>query len=57
MLQKGKIIVFTGPDSSGCATQAKLLAEFLESQGKPTWVRNFPSYEETPFGQVVGAYL
>jgi len=56
-MEKGKIIVFTGSDSVGCATQARLLADFLKSQGQSVWVRNFPSYEETSFGKLVGAYL
>ena len=40
-MSKGKLIVIEGLDGSGKATQAKLLAQHLASQGLP--VRESPS--------------
>lgn len=40
-MSKGKLIVIEGLDGSGKATQAKLLAQHLASQGLP--VRRSPS--------------
>lgn len=55
--KKGKIIVIEGTDSSGKATQSKLLVERLEKEGKKCMSVSFPCYD-TPTGKIVGgAYL
>ena len=43
-MSKGKLIVIEGLDGSGKATQAKLLAKHLASQGLPVREVTFPDY-------------
>ena len=43
-MSKGKLIVIEGLDGSGKATQAKLLAQHLASQGLPVREVTFPDY-------------
>jgi len=53
---RGKIIVFEGTDSSGKATQSRLLLEHLQKSGIVAEPLDFPRYESF-FGSLVGKYL
>lgn len=54
MTQKiGKIISLEGTDASGKETQTKLLLDRLNSEGYPTELISFPTYN-TPSGRIVG---
>ncbi|MFH1752281.1 MAG: hypothetical protein ABH821_05075 [archaeon] len=53
---KGKIIVFEGVDSSGKATQAKLLQNYFNSLNVSSELISFPRYHEF-FGGLCGQYL
>lgn len=54
---KGFFIVIDGSDGSGKTTQSKLLIERLESLGKEVAYYDFPQYDKTFFGKMVGRYL
>ncbi|MGF1691144.1 dTMP kinase [Photobacterium kagoshimensis] len=51
------IIAIEGIDGSGKNTQANLLLNKLEEQGKKVILLGFPCYSETFFGKEVGCYL
>ncbi len=53
---RGKLIVFEGTDGSGKATQARLMAQRLEREGRPFRVIDFPRYGN-PFAEPVQRYL
>lgn len=53
----GKIIVIEGMDGAGKATQAQLLIERCLKEGIQTATFDFPQYETSTFGEMVGAYL
>lgn len=53
---KGRLVVLEGLDSSGKATQAKLLKEKLEAKGKKVKAYSFPRYESF-FGKMIAKYL
>ena len=53
---KGKIIAIEGADSSGKATQTKLLVKRLEREGYPVKTLDFPQYDSF-FGKHVGKFL
>ena len=53
---KGKIIVIEGTDSSGKATQTKLLMEKLTANNIKCIAMSFPCYD-TPTGKIVGGPL
>ncbi len=55
MLQ-GKLIVLEGIDGSGKATQAEMLINTLSHLAKVTFF-DFPRYEESVFGQLLGRCL
>lgn len=52
----GKLIVIEGTDSSGKATQSKLLEENLKKKGINTILLSFPTYD-TPTGKVISGPL
>jgi len=54
---EGKLIVITGPDGCGKATQTKFLAERLKQQSFIVETIDFPQYENNFFGKMVGDYL
>ena len=54
-MNKGKLIVIEGIDGVGKNTQAKLLHEYISSQGACS-LFSFPRYE-TPSGKLIGEYL
>jgi dTMP kinase len=54
--ERGKLIVFEGPDGSGKRTQSKLLLKYLRKTGIKTKYIEFPQYD-TPFGSLVAKYL
>ena len=56
-MNKGKLIVITGPDGCGKATQAKLLRDKFEKSGYKTESIDFPQYKNNFFGKMVGRYL
>lgn len=51
MKNKGKLIVFDGPDGSGKATQTKLLVSRLRRDGVRVRTLDFPQYEKNFFGK------
>ena len=53
----GKLIVITGPDGCGKATQTKFLVEKLKQQNFTAETIDFPQYENNFFGKMVGRYL
>lgn len=57
MQYPGKIIVIEGMDGAGKATQAKMLIDRCLEEGLETATFDFPQYELSTFGEMVGAYL
>ncbi|USN53176.1 MAG: thymidylate kinase [Candidatus Nomurabacteria bacterium] len=55
--QSGKLIVLDGVDGSGKATQAGLLIQRLKKQGYQTALADFPRYDESFFGAMVGQFI
>ncbi|KAK6019756.1 hypothetical protein OSTOST_14602, partial [Ostertagia ostertagi] len=56
MSRRGALIVFEGLDRSGKSTQAKRLADKVNSSGGQAVLLPFPDRKE-PFGQVIDRYL
>lgn len=54
--EKGRLIVFEGPDGSGKRTQAKMLLKYLKSKGVEADYIEFPQYDSA-FGSLVAKYL
>jgi dTMP kinase len=54
--KKGRLVVLEGTDSSGKATQARLLADRLRAEHFEVELASFPRYESR-FGVLVGKYL
>jgi len=54
---KGKLIVIEGTDGSGKATQANLLLQRLTEENVPVRIFDFPRYEESVYGDLVGRLL
>jgi len=54
---KGKLIVIEGLDSSGKATQTKLLVKRLKKEGMSCTFVSFPRYYSSFYGQMVARYL
>ena len=50
----GKLIVIEGTDGSGKATQTKKLISRLSSDGFRCKEISFPTYKQTPFGDITG---
>jgi len=55
-MKKGKLIVIDGSDSSGKATQAKLLVNRLKKEGKKITTVTFPQYNSF-YGKMISRYL
>lgn len=55
--RRGKLIVFDGTDGSGKATQIDLLTKYLERQKLSFRSIDFPRYEASFFGEMVGRFL
>ena len=56
-MSKGKFIVLDGNDGSGKATQTRLLADYLTTQGVHHEKFDFPSYDKNFFGALIGECL
>jgi dTMP kinase len=56
-MQKGIFVVIDGIDGSGKATQTTLLRERLAADGIPCEKIDFPSYDKSFFGTLVGECL
>ncbi len=56
-MNKGTFIAIEGPDASGKGTQQKLLVDRLKLQGLPVVTVDFPQYETSLFGKLVGQML
>lgn len=54
---RGSFFVLDGPDGSGKTTQVALLQKALQRMGRKVMVVDFPQYEKTLFGAMVGKYL
>ena len=57
MPKKGKFIVIEGSDGVGKKTQADLLIKMFRRIGKQVVFYDFPQYERSFFGAMVGKYL
>ena len=57
MPKKGKFIVIEGSDGVGKKTQADLLIKMFRRIGKQVVFYDFPQYERSFFGEMVGKYL
>ncbi len=57
MKSRGKLIVIDGSDGSGKATQTRLLAKKLKSDGVKVRTLDFPQYENNFFGAFIGDCL
>lgn len=57
MAKRGKLIVIDGIDSSGKATQTKLLIKHLKRDGHKVKVVDFPEYYSNFFGKFIGHCL
>lgn len=57
MPHKGKFIVIEGSDGVGKKTQANLLTKMFRRIGKQVVFYDFPQYEHSFFGKMVGRYL
>lgn len=55
--KKGKFIVIEGIDGSGKATQAELLRKYLISKKKEVKTDDYPRYETSVWGKLVGRML
>ena len=56
-MEKGKFIVLDGNDGSGKATQTRLLADYLTTQGVHHEKFDFPPYDKNFFGALIGECL
>ncbi len=54
---QGKLVVLEGLDGSGKSVQFALLRDYLLAQGWPVVTVDFPDYENSVFGRLVGRYL
>lgn len=57
MYMNGKLIVFEGTDASGKETQARLVKNYLEELAIPSEYIDFPRYQESLYGQLIGRIL
>jgi dTMP kinase len=57
MPRRGKFIVIEGSDGVGKKTQADLLIKMFRRIGKQVVFYDFPQYERSFFGEMVGKYL
>jgi len=57
MAKKGKLIVIDGTDSSGKATQVRLLVQSLKNEGLRVKILDFPDYYSNFFGKFIGHCL
>lgn len=48
------LIVLEGLDGSGKTTQTAKLADWLRSTGRQVTVFDFPGYDSSPFGGIIG---
>ncbi|HEX2912348.1 MAG TPA: thymidylate kinase [Chloroflexia bacterium] len=55
--QIGKLVVLEGLDGSGKSVQFGLLRDYLEAHKYPIVTVDFPDYEGSFFGKLVGRYL
>lgn len=56
-MNKGKLIVITGPDGCGKKTQTQLLVSRLKASDYQVETIDFPQYGRNFFGKMVGDYL
>ncbi|MDP3954734.1 MAG: thymidylate kinase [bacterium] len=57
MTEKGRFVVIEGSDGSGKTKQVELLTVWLETNKIPFAVIDFPRYEQSFHGALVGRYL
>jgi dTMP kinase len=57
MMKRGKFLVIEGADGTGKETQSKLLAARFEANNIPYVMFDFPQYETSFFGKLVGRFL
>lgn len=51
------IVVIEGVDGAGKTTQTALLKSHFEARGNEVAVFDFPAYDRTPFGRILGRFL
>ena len=54
---RGKLVVLEGLDGSGKSVQFALLRDYLREKGLPIVTVDFPDYQGSFFGRLVGRYL
>lgn len=54
---KGRLIVIEGVDGSGKTMQTELLVDWLKNHDCDVVTMDFPGYERTPFGCIIGHFL
>ncbi len=55
---QGPLIVIEGVDGAGKSTQSARLIEWLrESGGHDVVTFDFPAYDRSPFGKIIGQYV
>lgn len=55
--EKGKLVVIEGSDGSGKETQSRKLVKHLEINNIPNFYIDFPRYQTSMWGEMVGRYL
>lgn len=57
MKSEGALIVIEGVDSVGKSTQSKMLEDHFKSRGLQVVSFDFPNYQRSPFGKILGRFL
>jgi len=56
-MKKGKFVIIEGTDGGGKATQLQLLADYCLKEGIRIKTDDYPHYESTPWGKLIGRMI